>query len=240
MRNERRAFTLIELLVVIAIIAALIALLLPAVQAAREAGRRAQCVNNLKQLALAVQNYHDTFQCFPFGKGPNYMAIDPNAPVYARWSVLSQILPFLEQKPLFDSINFALPPDVPDLGGGGMGDMMPAYTSPNGSNATATRVTISAFICPSDAGGVSGSSGSTCYSSNEGSWLCDACEATPSTVAPGVYPQGPFYNLSCVRLSGITDGTSQTALFSERRRGQGTPNPKSDLFRADGTTPLYA
>jgi prepilin-type N-terminal cleavage/methylation domain-containing protein len=238
MRIKRRAFTLIELLVVISIIAVLIALLLPAVQAAREAARRAQCVNNLKQLGLAVQNYHDVFLCFPFGKGPNYMAIDPNAPVYARWSAFSQILPQLEQKPLFDAINFALPPDVPDLGGGGMGDMMPAYTSPNGSNVTVTRVMISAFICPSDAGGVTSFPGSTCYSVNEGSWLCDACEATPSTVAPGVYPQGPFYNMSCVRLSGIIDGTSQTAMFSERRRGQGTPNPKSDLFQMNNATSL--
>jgi prepilin-type N-terminal cleavage/methylation domain-containing protein len=228
MRIERRAFTLIELLVMIAIIAVLIALLLPAVQAAREAGRRAQCVNNLKQLGLAIQNYHDVFLCLPFGKGPDYMAIDPNAPVYARWSALSQILPYLEQKPLFDSINFALPPDVPDLGGGGMADMMPAYTSPNGSNATATRVMISTFVCPSDAGGVAGWPWSTSYSANEGSWLCDACEATPSTVAPGELPRGPFYNKSCVRLSAFTDGTSQTAMFSERRRGRGTPDPRSD------------
>jgi prepilin-type N-terminal cleavage/methylation domain-containing protein/prepilin-type processing-associated H-X9-DG protein len=238
MRCKRRGFTLIELLVVIAIIAVLIALLLPAVQAAREAARRAQCVNNLKQLGLAVQNYHDTFLCFPFGKGPDYMAIDPNAPVYARWSAHSQILPYLEQKPLFDSINFSLPPDVPDLGGGGMGDMMPAYTSPNGSNATATRVMISTLICPSDAGGVSGWPGSTSYSANEGSWLCDACEATPSTVAPGQFPLGPFYNKSCVRLSGCTDGTSQIALFSERRRGRGTPDPKSDLFQMNNATSL--
>jgi prepilin-type N-terminal cleavage/methylation domain-containing protein len=237
-RPQRPGFTLIELLVVIAIIAVLIALLLPAVQAAREAGRRAQCVNNLKQLGLAVQNYHDTFQCFPFGKGPTYMAIDPNAPVYARWSILSQILPFLEQKPLSNAINFSLPPDVPDLGGGGMNDMIPAYTSPGGSNTTVTRVMISTFICPSDAGGVSGWSGSTCYSANEGSWLCDACEAMPSTVAPGVFPQGPFYNLSCVRMSGITDGTSQTALFSERRRGTGSPDPRSDLFQMNNATSL--
>ena len=238
MRYERRGFTLIELLVVIAIIGVLIALLLPAVQAAREAARRSQCVNNLKQIGLAVQNYHDTFQCFPFGKGPDYMAIDPNAPVYARWSAHSQILPFLEQKPLFDAINFSLPPDVPDLGGGGMGDMMPAYVSPNGANATATRVMISAFVCPSDSGGVSGWPGSTCYSANEGSWLCDACEATPSTVAPGQLPQGPFYNKSNVRLSGCTDGTSQIALFSERRRGRGTPDPRSDLFQMNNATSL--
>jgi prepilin-type N-terminal cleavage/methylation domain-containing protein len=238
MKTRRRGFTLIELLVVIAIIAVLIALLLPAVQAAREAGRRAQCVNNLKQIGLAIQNYHDTFQTLPFGKGSDYMALDPNAPVYARWSVHSQLLPFLEQKVLFDAINFSYPPDVPDLGGGGMGDMMPAYSSPSGSNATVTRVVTSAFLCPSDAGGVIGWPWSTSYSANEGSWLCDACEATPSTVAPGVFPQGPFYNKSSVRLSGFVDGTSQTALFSERRRGRGTPDPKSDLFQMNNATSL--
>ena len=118
-RRSPAGFTLIELLVVIAIIAVLIALLLPAVQAAREAARRAQCVNNLKQIGLASAQLSRPFQCFPFGKGPNYMAIDPTAPVYARWSILSQILPFLEQKPLFNAINFSLPPDVPDLAGVG-------------------------------------------------------------------------------------------------------------------------
>ncbi len=238
MRNHHRGFTLIELLVVIAIIAVLIALLLPAVQAAREAARRAQCVNNMKQLGLAIHNYHDVYQCLPFGKGPDYMMIDPNAPVYARWSALSQILPYLEQTTLFNAINFSLPPDVPDLGGGGMNDMMPAYTSPGAANTTVTRVMISAFVCPSDAGGVPGWVASTCYSGNEGSWLCDACEATPSTVAPGDLPRGPFYNMSCVRLAGFTDGTSQTAMFSERRRGQGTPNPRSDLFQMNNATSL--
>ncbi len=236
MHPRRSAFTLIELLVVIAIIAVLIALLLPAVQAAREAGRRTQCVNNLKQIGLAVQNYHDTFQCLPFGKGANYMAIDPNAPVYARWSAHSQILAYLEQKPLFDSINFAFAPDTPDLGVSGMGDMMPPYSSP--SNATASHWMISAFICPSDAGGVAGGPGSTCYSANEGSWLCDACEATPSTAVPGELPHGPFYNMSYVRLTAFTDGTSQTALFSERRRGRGTPDPKSDLYQMNNATSL--
>src|SRR5262249_41312588 len=104
MRSRRKAFTLIELLVVISIIAVLIALLLPAVQAPREAARRAQCINNLKQIGLAVHNYDDTFQCLPFGKGPDYMDEFPGAPVYARWSAHSQILAFLEQKPLFDAI----------------------------------------------------------------------------------------------------------------------------------------
>src|SRR3569833_380298 len=120
MRHARRGFTLIELLVVIAIIAVLIALLLPAVQAAREAARRMSCTNNLKQIGLALHNYHDAFQALPFGKGGDYMMVLPAAPVYARWSAHSQILGFSEQKPLFDAMNFQLPPETPDLSAGNM------------------------------------------------------------------------------------------------------------------------
>ena len=112
--SRRRGFTLIELLVVIAIIAVLIALLLPAVQAAREAARRTQCVNNLKQIGLALHHYEETAQALPFGKGSDYMSVVPNAPVYARWSTHSQLLAFLEQRPLYDAINFNLPPETPD------------------------------------------------------------------------------------------------------------------------------
>src|SRR5881628_98811 len=96
-RRQRVAFTLIELLVVIAIIAILIALLVPAVQKVREAAARTQCTNNLKQIGLALHNYHDVYHKFPFGKGPSYAG----APVYARWSVHSQILPYLEQDNLY-------------------------------------------------------------------------------------------------------------------------------------------
>src|SRR5260221_10772732 len=102
MKRLRSGFTLIELLVVIAIIAVLVALLLPAVQQAREAARRSQCRNNLKQFGLAIHNYEGSARCLPFGKGQNYAG----AKGYARWSAHSQLLPHIEQGALYDSIDF--------------------------------------------------------------------------------------------------------------------------------------
>ena len=91
-------------------------------------------------------------------------------------------------------------------------------------------------MCPSDPAGSAspaGWNGGNNYYGNEGSWLCDACQQTPSTVAPGYLPQGPLYNRSCVNLASMTDGTSQTAFFSERRHGQGTPDIKNDMYMMD-------
>jgi prepilin-type N-terminal cleavage/methylation domain-containing protein/prepilin-type processing-associated H-X9-DG protein len=232
MTRRRLGFTLIELLVVIAIISVLIALLLPAVQAAREAARRTQCVNNLKQFGLALHNYVDSLGSLPFGKGDNYMGEIPSAPVFARWSTHSQVLAFFEQAPLFNAINFNLPPETPFMDSYNMG-FMPVFQDPNRENSTVCRVAISAFICPSDpagSGASGGFNGGNNYFGNEGSWLCDCCQQTPSTVAPGYLPQGPLFNRSCVNLASMTDGTSQTAFFSERRRGQGTPDIKNDMY----------
>jgi len=132
-------FTLIELLVVIAIIAVLIALLLPAVQAAREAARRAQCANNLKQLGIALHNYHDVVGAFPtsfWRATPAYQ----NDPAGARWghSWVEMALPYFEQMPVYNSINFSVGC------AGGPGDVHTAM------NHTALMTVINVLMCPSD------------------------------------------------------------------------------------------
>ena len=124
--NPRRGFTLIELLVVIAIIAILIALLLPAVQQAREAARRSTCKNNLKQLGLALHNYHDAYNMFPLGVGPT---LDETGN-YRGWSPQAQMLPYIEQAPLYQQLNFNLRYD-------------------NGNNNTLNNTRLPAFLCPS-------------------------------------------------------------------------------------------
>ena len=221
---KRRGFTLIELLVVIAIIAVLIALLLPAVQQAREAARRSQCRNNLKQFGLAIHNYHDNNLVFPFGKGPSYAG---GPPVYARWSQHAMLLPFLDQVPLYKSIRFTAPPDTPGMGG--VIAFMPAYTSPGNVNTIPSQASISMFLCPSD--GTTTGSGQNNYCGNQGGWLCDLGDtAGASTISPTEVQTGVFYFLSKVRAADVRDGLSQTAFFSEHLRGNGNLNPKSDLF----------
>jgi prepilin-type N-terminal cleavage/methylation domain-containing protein len=150
--KPRQGFTLVELLVVIAIIGILVALLLPAVQAAREAARRMQCGNNLKQLGLAMHNYHDTYKVFPMGvmnpgvqpafATPTRLPYLTNCPQDCRntpWTLF--ILPFIEQQPLHDQINFSLP-----LG--------PAQRSGSGptieQGALFANTPLGAFQCPSD------------------------------------------------------------------------------------------
>jgi prepilin-type processing-associated H-X9-DG protein len=155
-----------------------------------------------------------------------------NAPVAARWSTHSQILGYMEQTSLFNAINFYLPPEIPNMDSYNMGFMM-EYHDPNRENSTACRIAINGFICPSDPAGSAspaGWNGGNNYYGNEGSWLCDACQQTPSTLAPGYLPQGPLYNRSCINLASMTDGTSQTAFVSERRRGQGSPDVKNDMY----------
>src|SRR6516225_940506 len=132
-QNTTGGFTLIELLVVIAIIAILISLLLPAVQSAREAARRAQCVNNLKQVALAAHNYASANNSFPLGISDNPQG-SPGAPAYgSTWSSFGAqalMLPYLEQNPLYQAANFSWGPWV--------------------MNDTVNNAVIASFLCPSD------------------------------------------------------------------------------------------
>jgi prepilin-type N-terminal cleavage/methylation domain-containing protein len=226
MVRRRSGFTLIELLVVIAIIAVLVALLLPAVQQAREAARRSQCKNNLKQIGLGLANYESTFKVYPFGKGAAYPA---PVPVYARWSLQSMILPYVDQAPLYNTINFSGPPDTPGMGG--VVAFMPAYT---GVNTAPSQASISLFVCPSDAtpSSTAGWAGVNSYCGNQGSWLCDRGNfpALATDTNPAELNQGVFYYLSNTRFADVIDGMTNTAFFSERLRGSGTPDPKVDMF----------
>jgi prepilin-type N-terminal cleavage/methylation domain-containing protein/prepilin-type processing-associated H-X9-DG protein len=137
----RRGFTLIELLVVVAIIGVLIALLLPAVQQAREAARRSQCVNNLKQIGLAIHAYADSYDVFPAGRSSIVEAVVGGE----NWSVHSFLLPWLEQGAAFDALNFHLRPDTAI------------------ENDTAQRLWVQTYLCPSDSHSLKNLNGPTNY-----------------------------------------------------------------------------
>ena len=220
--SKRRGFTLVELLVVIAIIGILIALLLPAVQAAREAARRAQCSNNLKQIGLALHNYHDTAQSFPpaviwGAKGP----AKPLRAYHHTW--VTKILPYLEQQPLYDTM-------VTEL---------PAFGQPF------TAVKVKPLLCPSDNGfkdlSDSHNLALTCYVANQGfdwywggtRWLpgstdvwaqnfpflvnvewygvFDAEQGAPNHPGGGRYPHPTI----AAAITDIEDGTSNSVMCSE-------------------------
>jgi len=206
----RRGFTLIELLVVIAIIAVLIALLLPAVQSAREAARRAQCVNNLKQIGLALHNYHQSNDCFPLG---NTMAIAGGAygmgeQAWGTWSAFALMLPYLEQQPLYNATNFNWTNWI------GTGAPI---------NSTIFNANLAVFLCPSD--GLSGTPASYAFSNNNyfGSMGTTTFPSAQNTT--GIFSAGNCCSgggIPVVKIAAVTDGTSNTVAFAEGLVGDQT------------------
>jgi prepilin-type N-terminal cleavage/methylation domain-containing protein/prepilin-type processing-associated H-X9-DG protein len=211
--KEGRGFTLIELLVVIAVIAVLIALLLPAVQAAREAARRASCVNNLKQIGLALHNYHQTNDCFPPGGLPVVTATGRSNQANASFSAQARLLQFVEQGALFNSMNFSY----------GCFNSVDTYGC--AANSTVCSLRLSVFLCPSQTPPswpvtrVTGQNyiGPGCsYFASLGSTL------EVSALDTGGPPNGLFpYSGPAIGLRDVTDGSSNTIAFGEWRIGSG-------------------
>ena len=203
--RHTRGFTLVELLVVIAIIGILIALLLPAVQMAREAARRMSCTNNLKQITLALHNFHDSHKEYPDGcpskTCPGYESI--SASMY-RWGALAMLTPYMEQFNVYKSLNL----DVPLYGhtgssfGGGYG------VHPD--NQVPVSQEIGFFYCPSDRGEkIEQEFGATNYM---GCWGRGAPTSNGTAVAD---TDGLFTRGRGLRFADMVDGTSNTAAFSE-------------------------
>ena len=222
--RDTRGFTLIELLVVIAIIAVLIALLLPAVQAAREAARRTQCVNNLKQLGIAMHNYHDQIGTFPIGRQGTYRPTgdpgypgDPSGGNHRRTWAFS-ILPYLEQTNISNAVNFSL-----------------AYSDASNANETALTIEVSGYLCPSDPnsgvinaagfkfhlGNFEPNWGNTHYSQDGvtgGNPFSYSATGSPGTGPPGgavTFLGAPFALDKSFGLRDLMDGTGGTLLMSE-------------------------
>ncbi len=233
--TSRLGFTLIELLVVIAIIAILVALLLPAVQQAREAARRSQCKNNLKQMGLAMHNYHDTHNCFPFA---HFVGTDLNV---SGWGV--QILPFIEQPALFDMWD----PRVPAMDQAPA--IFPALAAQATQNLQVIRTPLQVFMCPSTSANDVHDYGMPANSAGSGvppvdlSWTAARSDyisingvrgifsdiAYAGAPAPGnrtgaLHGVGLLSSRSVSRFRDISDGTSNTFLLGERVGG-------SDIYR---------
>lgn len=231
-QRPQSGFTLIELLVVIAIIAVLIALLLPAVQQAREAARRTQCKNNLKQLGLAAHNYHDTYSALPYmcggtGQGGGFGAFGTFGPTGTsafRLSGFVGLLPFLEQNALYTlSANNNFSP----------GGWVQVANSP-------VMHKIPGFFCPSDGNSQSYAAGARNYMMSMGDWTVHHHDAHATRNVTN--PRGPFGNIGATvgrtyNFGSVSDGLSNTIAFSERVVGENMASVKGGFSQASGIFP---
>jgi len=213
MTRRHSAFTLIELLVVIAIIAILVGLLLPAVQKVREAAARAKCQNNLKQISLALHNYHSANGTFPPGSGPA-IGGGPNYNIHVL------ILPYIEQDNLYRSFNFSV-------------------SANNAANANARATAVATFLCPSDPVNTvpAGQGGGNNYRWNAGVSIVNSYPTAVNASMPA--NDGPFWGGVAYGTRDITDGLSNTAAFSEHLKGDfsdGIATRDGDTFQP-GTYP---
>ncbi len=226
--RNRRAFTLIELLVVIAIIAILVALLLPAVQQAREAARRSSCKNNLKQIGLALHNYHDTHSTFPplivqpvNAQGSANHATACAASCWPGWGWQAFILPFVEQPALYDAA--------------GIGEGSKPF-----DRQTEVRTVINTYMCPSDVGSPLDNGSMWNRFTNDG-WEAaksnymaandhDFTNRDNGDSAPSHNPSGMFWKHSKTQMRDITDGTSNTIMVGERRYERSGVNASAGVW----------
>jgi prepilin-type N-terminal cleavage/methylation domain-containing protein/prepilin-type processing-associated H-X9-DG protein len=217
--RPRTGFTLIELLVVIAIIAVLIALLLPAVQSAREAARRAQCTNNLKQIGLGMHNYHTSQNVFPIGVSASKNTWNANngcdaSVTWNGWSVHAMLLPYMEASPIYNSINFSIDPLV--------------CNSQIFQN-TAFLTVVPAFLCPSDPN-----------SGKKTGFINNYCASIGTTIGSvqnyGTDGAGVFGYQIPHGVGDVTDGSSNTIAFAEALAGDtcGAGSLSKDTYRGNG------
>lgn len=215
MSRRRLGFTLIELLVVIAIIGVLIALLLPAIQQAREAARRAQCQNNLKQIGLACANYVDGHGTLP-----------PSRFIGMDFSALSYLLPYVDATQLYESINYEVPAPAPGV---------PPVNHP--ANDTVRNTVVATFLCPDDDKNRHPADGAPVnYWVNKGMdivWFLPNWPPMPPVNTSFPQPNGVFFHNSKIKYKDLLDGTSKTAFFSERLQRDGSNGISSmpeDIF----------
>jgi prepilin-type N-terminal cleavage/methylation domain-containing protein/prepilin-type processing-associated H-X9-DG protein len=214
-KRKQPGFTLIELLVVIAIIAVLIALLLPAVQMAREAARRTQCRNNLKQIGIALHAYHESLLVFPPGRMTNF----PMPGEGRCWSAYAHLLPYLGENAIFNAVNFSLNPE--------QGATVPAVPE----NTTSLNQTLECLLCPTDFFNqkLQGDSGVHNYALNTG---------TTYPLSPrnpwGIRVTGIFFENSSVGIRDIVDGTAQTVCISETIKSEGGPTVWDGVSKTNG------